>query len=227
LKVVEGIGLFANRLDNPHLNASFPGGFERQAVDKAIAPGSLPLPALPQETPAVTPPSGNSSARDLSPTENGRKSKEEDVWNTGVDDPQVKTLLAPTLFVPLKHPGFIGVESMQTLSYLEPLGNDNYHLKRTDGKKLGMKFTVEVQPVEGDVKCVDASLEIETTALDGREAVDGLDLDVGKPIITTRSLKTTVRMKLGAARVVAIPSRPSTEAVLLLRVKGFEPPKKN
>ena len=83
-----------------------------------------------------------------------------------------------------------------------------------------MKVTLAVQPVEGDDTFVELSpLEIEITALDGREPVAGLDLDVGKPIISTRSLKTTAKMKLGATRLIAIPSGPKTQAALLLRIK--------
>ena len=49
--------------------------------------------------------------------------------------------------------------------------------------------------------------------------MDGLELDVGKPIVSTRSLKTAARVKLGATRVIAIPSGLKTQAALLLRVK--------
>jgi hypothetical protein len=49
-----------------------------------------------------------------------------------------------------------------------------------------MRFTAKVEPVAGEADCVDTSLEIETTTLDGREPVKGLDLDVGKPIIASR-----------------------------------------
>lgn len=63
-----------------------------------------------------------------------------------------------------------------------------------------------------------------SSALDGREPVEGLDLDVGKPIVATRSLKTTATMKLGATREIAIPSGPKTQAVLLLRINRRELP---
>jgi hypothetical protein len=70
-------------------------------------------------------------------------------------------------------------------------------------------------------------LEIETTTLDGREPVKGLDLDAGKPIIASRSLKTTVRMILGVTRIIPIPSGPETEAALLVRINRDEPQKKD
>jgi hypothetical protein len=90
-----------------------------------------------------------------------------------------------------------------------------------------MRFTAKVEPVAGEADCVDTSLEIETTTLDGREPVKGLDLDAGKPIIASRSLKTTVRLNLGVTRAFPIQSGPATEAALLLRIKRYEPEKKN
>ena len=125
------------------------------------------------------------------------------------------------------------IQTSSSLFYLEPLGDGKYQAKSTVAEELGMKVTLAVQPVEGDDTCVELSpLEIQITALDGREPVEGLDLDVGKPIISTRSLKTTAKMKLGATRMIAIPSGPKTQAALLLRVKrasfqfeGPPPPK--
>jgi hypothetical protein len=60
------------------------------------------------------------------------------------------------------------------------------------------------------------------TLLDGHEPVEGLDLEVGKPIIATRSLKTTAKMKLGATRLIPIPSGPKTQAALLLRISRID-----
>ncbi|HEV2971684.1 MAG TPA: hypothetical protein VGY55_17030 [Pirellulales bacterium] len=161
----------------------------------------------------------------LSPTKVQRNPT--DVWDQPQDDPRLRTMEAPTMTMRAKQSGFMGVENPQSFAYLEPLGHDDFHLKRTDVKKLGMKFTIEPRPVENDLESVEVSLEIETTTLDGREAVEGLDLDAGKPIIATRSLKTTAKLKLGVTRVVAIPSGPATQAALLLRVKRFELPKKD
>ena len=49
------------------------------------------------------------------------------------------------------------------------------------------------------------------------------EVEVGKPIVSTRSLSTTAKMKLGAVRVIEIPTGPRQEAVLLVRVKKHPP----
>jgi hypothetical protein len=111
------------------------------------------------------------------------------------------------------------MQTRQVFTFLVPLGNGKFEARQSAAHELGLKFTLQVQGVEGDDGLVDvAPLEIYISSLDGREPVEGLDLDVGKPIVATRSLKTTARMKLGATRIIAIPSGPTTQAVLLLRV---------
>jgi hypothetical protein len=225
LKVVEGKGQFGDGSDDPSPNADFTNGIGRRASEKATAPGTFPLLARPQVVAVGSNDAPNSPAKDIRPTMADRKS--EDVWDFSSNDPRARTIMAPRLTMRAKQSGFMAVENPQSFAYLEPFGNDDYHLKRTDIKKLGMKFTVEPRPVANDEKCVEVSLDIETTTLDGREAVEGLDLDVGKPIVATRSLKTTAKMKLGVTRIIAIPSGPATQAVLMLRVKRFELPKKD
>jgi len=108
-------------------------------------------------------------------------------------------------------------------SYLEPLGAGKFELQHTPPHQLGMEFSLTVQPVAGDERFVDVSpLEVDLSMLDGREPVEGLDLDVGRPIVATRSLSTTARLKLGATRLIALPSGPHMQAVLLLRVKRID-----
>ncbi len=167
----------------------------------------------------------NDPADDLQPTKS--RGEPEDLWTTFSQDPHLKTILAPRIVVPAKRSAFVELRNPQSFSYLEPLGNDNFHLRRTDKEKLGMRFTAKVEPVAGEADRVDTSLEIETTTLDGREPVKGLDLDVGKPIVASRSLKTTARIVLGSTRLIPIPSGPATEAALLLRIKRYEPEKKD
>jgi hypothetical protein len=193
----------------------------RDSVDQSIVP-----PAARSETHSIGSNAGaNVPAHDLQPTRS--RGEPEDIWATLSQDPHVKTLMAPRMLVPAKQTAYVEGRNPQSFSYLEPLGNDNFHLKRTDKEKLGMRFTAKVEPVEGEADRIDTSLEIETTTLDGREPVKGLDLDAGKPIIASRSLKTTVRLNLGVTRVIPIPSGPETEAALLLRIKRYEPEKKN
>jgi hypothetical protein len=149
------------------------------------------------------------------------KSPGVDLWGDQLG-PGMKVLAEPIVATIFGRPVSVGLQGQQSFSYLVPLGEGRFEAKDTDPLELGMRFTLVVQP--GDVESFELEqLEAELTALDGREAVAGLDLDVGKPIITTRSLKTSGRLKLGAARVIALPTGPNREAVLVLRVRpmGF------
>jgi hypothetical protein len=226
LKLVEGTGPFGNGLEKPSSNLVPRQSSVRKSLDEADPPGTLPFPPLPKQVPtasepALTPPStGPNSAQ------KGRKSGAEDVWDSSSDDPRVRVLLAPKLTTLAKQSAVIEVQTAHSFAYLEPLGNDNFHLRR-DAKVLGMTVSVEPRPLEKEENSVEVSLEIEMTTLDGREAVEGLELDAGKPIFATRSLKTTAKAKLGVTRIIAIPSGPATQAVLMLRVKRFELPKKD
>jgi hypothetical protein len=146
-------------------------------------------------------------------------SKGAELWNDAPKKPGVTVLAAPKLATVAGRPGVVQIQTEQIFTYLEPLGDGKFQAKHTDPTELGMKFVLGVEPVEGDAQAVDVSpLEIQLSVLDGREPVEGLDLDVGKPIIATRSLKTTAKMKLGDTRLIPIPSGPKTQAALLLRI---------
>jgi hypothetical protein len=147
-----------------------------------------------------------------------------DPWDRAQREPGVTVLAAPKLAVIAGQSGVIQIQTQQIFTYLQPLGDGKFQAKHTDFMELGMKFVLGVQPVEEDNRSVEVSpLEIQLAVLDGREPVDGLDLDVGKPIIATRSLKTTAKMKLGVTRMIPIPSGPKTQAALLLRINRIDP----
>jgi hypothetical protein len=147
-----------------------------------------------------------------------------DPWDRAQQEPGVTVLAAPKLAVVAGRSGVIHIQTQQIFSYLEPLGDGEFKAKHTDPTELGMKFVLGVQPIESDERSVELSpLEIQLAVLDGREPVDGLDLDVGKPIVATRSLKTTAKIKLGVTRMIPIPSGPKTQAALLLRINRIDP----
>jgi hypothetical protein len=147
-----------------------------------------------------------------------------DPWDDALKEPGVTVLAAPKLAVVARHSAVVQLQSQQIFTYLEPLGEGTFKAKHTDPMELGMKFVLGVQPIEADERFVELSpLEIQLAVLDGREPVDGLDLDVGKPIVATRSLKTTAKMKLGVTRIIPIPSGPKTQAALLLRINRIDP----
>ena len=177
---------------------------------------------MPPVLPAPLPPA-SSAADDALRAEASPNDPDEELWRDTPRRSPVTVLAAPKLAVPLKRPATVQIGTEQFFSYLVPLGHGKFEAKHTAAQELGMKFTLELQPVEGDDKVVEISpLEVQLSVLDGREPVEGLDLEVGKPIIATRSLKTSATMKLGATRMIELPSGPKTQAVLLLRVKRWD-----
>jgi len=138
--------------------------------------------------------------------------------------PGITVLAAPKVALIPERPATVQFGTEQIFTYLQPLGDGKFERKHTARKELGLTINLAVQPA-GDDGFVDVSpLEIQVSALDGREPVVGLeDLEVGEPIISKRSLTTTARMRLGDTRVIAIPSGPQTQAILVLRVKRFDP----
>jgi hypothetical protein len=139
--------------------------------------------------------------------------------------PGMTVLSAPRVALVPNSPATVQIATEQIFTYLRPLGNGKFERKQTARKELGLTINLAVQPAEGDDGFVDISpLEIRISSLDGREPVVGLeDLEVGEPIIAKRSLETTARMRLGDTRAILLPSGPKTQAILVLRVKQFDP----
>jgi hypothetical protein len=147
----------------------------------------------------------------------------DDLWDDTRTIPGVTVLAEPKLAVVAGLSGVVQIQNVQVFTYLEPLSDGKFQAKQTDPTELGMKFVLGIQPAEEDAHAVEISpLEIELSVLDGREPVEGLDLDVGKPIVATRSLKTTAKMKLGSTRLIPIPSGRKTQAALLLRINRID-----
>jgi hypothetical protein len=178
--------------------------------------------APPPVLPAPLPPA-SSAVKDALRAETSPNDPDEELWRDTPRRSPITVLAAPKLAVLPKQPATVQIGTQQFFSYLVPLGQGKFEAKHTAAQELGMKFTLELQPVEGDDKVVEISpLEVQLSVLDGREPVEGLDLEVGKPIIATRSLKTSATMRLGATRMIELPSGPKTQAVLLLRVKRMD-----
>jgi len=147
-------------------------------------------------------------------------------WDDTKRVPQGMTLVsAPRVALLPNSPATVQIATEQIFTYLRPLGNGKFERKQTARQELGLTINLAVQPAEGDDGYVDISpLEIRISSLDGRERVVGLeDLQVGEPIIAKRSLETTARMRLGDTRAILLPSGPKTQAILVLRVKPFDP----
>jgi hypothetical protein len=143
--------------------------------------------------------------------------------------PQVdaKVLAAPSVVVLPRESATVEISAEQTFTYLESAEDGRYVAKRSEPKRLGLKITIKAEPASDDESVVLCRLECETSTLVGREPVKGLDLDVGKPIVATWSLKTTAATKLGIPSLVFLPSGPNRPCLLTLNVAKLEPPKED
>jgi hypothetical protein len=134
-----------------------------------------------------------------------------------------KLISAPKITVLPSETATIEISSLQTFTYLESAEAGRYAAKRSEPKKLGMNIKLKADPSAEDESTVLCRLECEVSALVGREPVKGLDLDVGKPIVSTWSLKTTSATKLGALSQVYLPSGPNRTCLLTIEVTKSHP----
>jgi hypothetical protein len=145
------------------------------------------------------------------------------LWRAVDDHPSVYTLAQPKLAVLANQQAVISLVSPRELPYLVRENADTFKLMRTEPKELGVEIKLTLSPVKGEADQIEiAPLEFSVTTLDRREKIDGLDLDVGKPVVSTRKLQTSATMKLGKVYETIIPSPPQKVALLLMRVERIE-----
>jgi len=74
--------------------------------------------------------------------------------------------------------------------------------------------------VENSEQIEISPLKVSTTTIDGRQPILGIDLDVGKPIISTRKLETSIRVTDGGETSgIVLPGPPGRHAILFLSVR--------
>jgi hypothetical protein len=137
-------------------------------------------------------------------------------------NPDLRILSQPMLLVLDEHEAAVHVASQQVFEYLVPIGDGKFEVRKTEPQELGIRLTFVVNPADDPEAVVLSPVQIEVTSLDGREPVNGLGLDVGKPIISTRSIETSVPLRFGEERTVPIPSGPTQAAAVILRVERVE-----
>jgi hypothetical protein len=134
----------------------------------------------------------------------------------------VDILSAPKVTVFEEQEATIYMATQEIFDYLVPLEDGKFEARNTEPLELGIRISFAVTPTEDAGAVVLSPLQIEVTSLDGREPVKGLDLEAGKPIVSSRSLKTTVPLRLGEDRLLPIPSGPERKAAVILRVERME-----
>lgn len=142
-----------------------------------------------------------------------------DLWKLDEHDPDAQTLAAPAIVTNENIPAQLAVNNKKSFDYLVRDSDKRFRAEKTPVYELGLRVECTVRSVAAEPNVIElAHLKISQTTLDGREPIAGLDLDVGKPIISKRSVETSAHCVLGQTRCVPIATTPGRQALLLVRV---------
>jgi hypothetical protein len=130
-----------------------------------------------------------------------------------ISRPHVRTLTGQAASIQV-------MQSSPPIPYLVRTGTKSFELRETAGAHLGISLQLTAQAAEDTGHIEISPLKIATTTLDGRERIPGLDLEAGKPIISTRTLETTMTVAEGAeVNGIAVPGPPGRQPVLFLSAR--------
>jgi len=114
------------------------------------------------------------------------------------------------------------------IPYFVRTGQKTFELKESAADaQLGIRIQLTVRPVAGqDDKLSVSPIRISMTTLDGREPIAGVDLDVGKPIVSTRTLETSMTLVNGAEPSgIVLPGPAGRQPVLFVSVQRVRQPR--
>ncbi|HEY3969745.1 MAG TPA: hypothetical protein VGM05_34695 [Planctomycetaceae bacterium] len=129
--------------------------------------------------------------------------------------PQVRSLLGQSAEIQVSG-------GVPEIAYLVRTGKKTFELKEAVAQpKLGIAIHLTAQAVAEDSDQIEISpLTIATTTFDGREPIPGFDLDVGKPIISTRKLETSITLTDGGETSgIMLPGPTGRQPILFISVR--------
>lgn len=130
-------------------------------------------------------------------------------------DAKVEIIASPRVMVCSKNSFEISVGSQQPLEYFEKRPDGLFELKSLD-EETGL--TIKANVAEGDRdRIILRDLTIRLRSIEGREPIEGVSLDVGRPIVGLRELLTTIAVHPG--RDFGILLGPKASGSLLVRAK--------
>jgi hypothetical protein len=120
--------------------------------------------------------------------------------------------------------GPFGAPKANGVPYLVRTGATTFELRHTVLPRLGIDVTMTPAGTDDPQQIEFSPLKISMTTLDCREPIPGLGLDVGKPITTTRTLETSIKLIDGAEfSGLALAGPPSRQIILFLRAYRIKP----
>ncbi len=116
----------------------------------------------------------------------------------------------------------VGIGSVRSpIPYLTRTGERTFELREVDvGSTLGITIDLTVRAGDETEQIEISPLKISMKTMDGREQIPGLELDVGKPIVSTRTLETSITLIEGTeVNGIALPGPPGRQPILFLCVR--------
>ncbi len=136
---------------------------------------------------------------------------------------EIEILSRPHIRAPLGQPAEVQVScGTPQIAYLVRTGKKTFELREAAAQPaLGLMIKLTAQVAAEDSGRIEISpLAISTTTFDGREPIPGIDLDVGKPILSTRKLETSITVTDAAETSgIVLPGPSGRQAILFLRVR--------
>jgi hypothetical protein len=136
---------------------------------------------------------------------------------TGVTGPKLTTRLGHRTGLKMG----LGVTNFH-LHYMVRTGEKTFELQSLpaeDRNSLGLAIDLTPQAVPNDPELITLSpLKITFGTVDGHEPVPGVELEIGKPIISTRKLETSITVEYGDAICIVLPGPEGRQPILFITV---------
>lgn len=157
----------------------------------------------------------------------GRETSNEFFWKTFVNRNSafktwvnntdgVKVLASPIFLIVPNRIATVNAKSPRKIQYLKQIKTGVFTLEE-EKVTTGVTIKAAVQDA-GKGKFRLKPLSVSVTAIKGREPIEGVKLDVGKPIVTTTSIQTSLAGKLGKASVISIDSPRGGRVLISVKV---------
>ncbi len=147
---------------------------------------------------------------------------DETAWTwDGKDRPpsgkRVEMISSPRVVVLLNHSFEISIGSQQPVEYFEKRPDGLFELKRGN-EQTGLSISANVAQGESG-KLLLRDLTIRLQSIEKREPIEGVSLDVGRPIVKTQESVATVAVKQGASWGIVLGTEGYGWLLLRLRVQ--------
>jgi hypothetical protein len=149
------------------------------------------------------------------------------LWNEEKIPPPgrgVQAIGQPTVTAAMSQPFTIEVNSDAPIEFFEKRGDGLFELKRLD-EKTGFSISATAEPGESN-RIVLKDFKIALRSIARRVPVEGVSLDVGRPVVETWEQRTTLAVKPGTEYGMQIASQGYGSLILRFRAEEVKPAEK-